>query len=134
MSSLVRTTGSFYSTAIANGTSANRHGSAGSGSAARSRSSIGSSAAPRIPVFRRSLLPPAMVALLVAGWTVLPGHPLVWTAAALASLALPTLIRGLEALAGPYQQQSWTGFVRAATDDLKTGAARSGLQLTFMAN
>ncbi len=83
---------------------------------------------------RRSLLPPAMIALLVAGWTVLPGHPLVWTAAALASLILPLLTRGLEVLAGPHPQQSWTGFVRAAVDDLKIGAARSGLQLAFMAN
>jgi cyclic beta-1,2-glucan synthetase len=83
---------------------------------------------------RRSLLPPATVALLIIGWAFLPGRPLVWTAAALASLALPTAIRALEALAGPQQQQSWTGFFRAAVDDVKTGAARAGLQLAFMAN
>jgi cyclic beta-1,2-glucan synthetase len=83
---------------------------------------------------RRSLLPPATVALLIVGWTALPGHPLVWTAAALASLALPILVRGLEMLAGPHQQQSWTGFLRHAIEDLKTAAARSGLQLAFMAN
>jgi cyclic beta-1,2-glucan synthetase len=28
---------------------------------------------------RRSLLPPALVTMLVAGWLVLPGHPAVWT-------------------------------------------------------
>ena len=28
---------------------------------------------------RRSLLPPALVTMLVAGWLVLPGHPVVWT-------------------------------------------------------
>ena len=33
---------------------------------------------------RRSLLPPAAVALLLAGWSVLPGHPIVWTAALVA--------------------------------------------------
>ena len=37
---------------------------------------------------RRSLLPPATLLLLVLGWTVLPGHPAVWTAVALAPLAL----------------------------------------------
>ncbi len=83
---------------------------------------------------RRSLLPPATAALLVAGWTVLPGHPLVWTAAALASLVLPLLVHDLEALAGPRQQQSWSVFLRGTLDDLKTAAARSGLQLAFMAN
>ena len=83
---------------------------------------------------RRSLVPPATVALLVAGWTVLPGYPLAWTAAALGSLALPILVHGLDALAGPRQPQSWPVFVRAVVDDLKTAAARSGLQLAFMAN
>ena len=38
---------------------------------------------------RRSLVPPALVLLLVLGWTVLPGSPWVWTAVALATLALP---------------------------------------------
>jgi heme exporter protein B len=37
------------------------------------------------------------LALLVAGWTALPGHPLAWTAAALASLAVPILIFGARA-------------------------------------
>ena len=34
---------------------------------------------------RRSLLPPATLLLLVLGWTVLPGRPVVWTAIALAT-------------------------------------------------
>ena len=38
---------------------------------------------------RRSLVPPALVGLLVLGWTVLPGSPWVWTAFALAVPALP---------------------------------------------
>src|SRR5581483_6186982 len=83
---------------------------------------------------RRSLVPPATVALRVAGWTALPGSPLAWTAAALASLALPILVVGVEALAGPSRQQSWPVFARAVVDDLKTAAARSGLQLAFVAN
>jgi cyclic beta-1,2-glucan synthetase len=83
---------------------------------------------------RRSLVPPATVALLIAGWTVLPGRPLVWTAAALAGLAFPVLASALDALAGPRAQQSWSVFLRAVADDWKTAAARAALQLAFVAN
>ncbi|WP_435019716.1 GH36-type glycosyl hydrolase domain-containing protein [Tundrisphaera sp. TA3] len=38
---------------------------------------------------RRSLVPPALLALLILGWTVLPGSPWLWTAVALAVPALP---------------------------------------------
>ncbi len=38
---------------------------------------------------RRSLVPPALLVLLVLGWTVLPGSPGFWTATALAVFALP---------------------------------------------
>ena len=83
---------------------------------------------------RRSLLPPATLLLLVLGWTVLPGHPVAWTAAALAALAFPCLSRTLEALRGPRRGQSWGVFRRTAAEDLETAAARGGLQLVFMAN
>jgi cyclic beta-1,2-glucan synthetase len=38
---------------------------------------------------RRSLMPPALVLLLTAGWTMLPGSPAVWTALALLVLTFP---------------------------------------------
>ena len=82
---------------------------------------------------RRSLLPPAAVVLLVLGWTVLPGNPIVWTAAGLASLALVIASPGVAALVGPRRNQSWFVFLRAAVGDLEAAAARSGLQLAFMA-
>jgi cyclic beta-1,2-glucan synthetase len=66
---------------------------------------------------RRSLLPPAIVLLLVAGWTILPGAPWMWTAVALAPAAFPLVI-----------------FRRTTTDDLKTDAARFMLQIAFLAN
>lgn len=66
---------------------------------------------------RRSLLPPATVLLLAAGWTILPGAPLIWTAVALAPAAFPLAI-----------------FRRTTTADVKTDAVRFALQLTFMAN
>ena len=83
---------------------------------------------------RRSLLPPATLLLLVLGWTVLPGHPVVWTAAALAALVFPFASTALEILRGPTRDQSRRVFLRTAADDLKTAAARGGLQLTFMAH
>src|SRR4029079_2318949 len=42
---------------------------------------------------RRSLLAPATVALLLLGWTVLPGRPSVWTAIGLAPIVLPLCLR-----------------------------------------
>ena len=83
---------------------------------------------------RRSVLPPATVLLLVLGWTVLPGSPLVWTAAGLAALLFPCLAATLGLLTGPRRRQSWRGFLHGAADDLQTDAARAGLQLAFMAN
>ena len=83
---------------------------------------------------RRSLLPPSAVALLLAGWSVLPGHPVVWTAAALASLALPVWFAILAFLAVPRPNQSWFVHLRGVSDDLTTAVARSGLQLVVLAN
>ena len=65
---------------------------------------------------RRSALAPATVLLLAAGWTLLPGAPLLWTVFALAPAAFPLAI------------------LRRTTDDLRTDAARFLLQLAFMAN
>jgi cyclic beta-1,2-glucan synthetase len=83
---------------------------------------------------RRSLLPPVTVALLLLGWTVLPGSPAVWTAAGLAALALPLCSRLAGTLGGPRREQSWSIFLRTAAEDLKTAAARFALQLAFVAN
>ncbi|HEV3140253.1 MAG TPA: glucoamylase family protein, partial [Vicinamibacterales bacterium] len=66
---------------------------------------------------RRSVLAPATVLLLVAGWTILPGAPSIWTALALAPAAFPLAI-----------------FRRTTAEDLKTDAARFLLQIAFMAN
>ncbi|HYM21661.1 MAG TPA: glucoamylase family protein, partial [Vicinamibacterales bacterium] len=66
---------------------------------------------------RRSLLAPATVLLLAAGWTMLPGAPLMWTAFALAPAAFPLAI-----------------LRRTTADDLRMDAARFLLQVAFMAN
>jgi cyclic beta-1,2-glucan synthetase len=83
---------------------------------------------------RRSLLAPATVALLLLGWTVLPGSPAVWTAVGLAALVFPVCSRLAEMLGGPSPEQSWSALLRTAGEDLKTAAARAALQLTFVAS
>src|SRR5207248_2911349 len=83
---------------------------------------------------RRSVLAPATVLLLVLGWTVLPGVPLAWTAAALAPILFPFVARVIGLGRGPRGQRSWRGFLRTAAGDLQTDAARAGLQLALMAN
>ncbi len=47
---------------------------------------------------RRSLLSPSLLVLLFAGWTVLPGSPLLWTALALLTPAVPLLTGLLNSL------------------------------------
>jgi len=79
---------------------------------------------------RRSLLAPATVALLVAGWTVLPGAPIVWTAIGLAALALPIGFEVVSMAATVGRPARW----RAARQDVVMAAARGGLQAVFLAS
>ena len=83
---------------------------------------------------RRSLLPPATVALLLLAWSILPGSAAVWTAAVLAAMAFPLYPLLLEAAAGPRQQQGWPVFLRALAEDAKTVLAQALLQLAFTAH
>ena len=83
---------------------------------------------------RRSLMAPATVALLLLGWTVLPGRPSVWTAIALGSVALSLALRLLHLLRGPARHESAPAFLRATVDDLETDAAQVALQVTLLAN
>jgi cyclic beta-1,2-glucan glucanotransferase len=83
---------------------------------------------------RRSLMAPVTVAVLVLGWTVLPGSPLAWTAIGLAPVALPVGLRVLQLLRGPTRLESTRAFLRTTIEDLSTDAVRIGLQLVFLAN
>src|ERR1043165_4390707 len=69
---------------------------------------------------RRSVMAPAMLTVLVLGWTILPGHAAVWTDAGLAALAFPILSRTLELVHGPRRGGSWGVFLRTTAEDLKT--------------
>ncbi len=82
---------------------------------------------------RRSLVTPMLLALLVAGWTFLPGKSWFWTATVLVALAsqlLPLLAR---VLVGPRKAQSVPVFLRNLREDTLTGLAQVLLSLTFLA-
>src|SRR5438128_1989704 len=83
---------------------------------------------------RRSLMAPVTVAVLLVGWTVLPGSPVAWTAIGLAALALPVCLRLFELLNGPTPFESGRAFLRTTIDDLSTDIVRVSLQLAFLAN
>ena len=77
---------------------------------------------------RRSLLPPALLLLLIAGWLILPGEAWVWTAAALLALAVPALIGTLTPfVVGPINT-SW----RHSARSLQEGGQRWLLALVFL--
>jgi len=82
---------------------------------------------------RRSLVPPTLLMLLVAGWTVLPGARGVWTMAAIgvaASQLLPVLGR---LLVGPGRAQSIPVFLRNLWRDGVTAFAQVFLSVMFLA-
>src|SRR5439155_21583092 len=82
---------------------------------------------------RRSLVPPALVALLVLGWTVLPGSPWLWTAVALAVPALPILQAIGGTLFSAARKGSLAGLKRWR-DSLPATAGQALLSITFLAN
>ncbi|HEX9117224.1 MAG TPA: glycosyltransferase family 2 protein, partial [Anaerolineae bacterium] len=77
---------------------------------------------------RRSLLPPALLLLLVAGWLALPGAAWVWTFAAVLALAIPALIGALTPFAtGPSRMSG-----RQSVRSLQEGGQRWLLALVFL--
>jgi cyclic beta-1,2-glucan synthetase len=82
---------------------------------------------------RRSLVAPTLLAMLIAGWTVLPGPQWVWTMMVMgvaASQLLPVLGR---LLVGPGRAQSIPVFLRNLRHDAATALAQVFLSLTFLA-
>lgn len=82
---------------------------------------------------RRSLVTPTLLALLIAGWTRLPGHPFVYTLAAVSVLATEIVPLLLRFIAGPRRQQSVLVFLRTWTADVATMVVQTILNLTFLA-
>ncbi|MCC6165940.1 MAG: hypothetical protein IT329_01820 [Caldilineaceae bacterium] len=77
---------------------------------------------------RRSLLTPALLLWFVAGWTILPGSPWLWTLAGIVIPAVPVLTGALEALARSLRRDG----TREALRPLWKSVARWLLQLVFL--
>jgi len=82
---------------------------------------------------RRTLVAPATVAFLALAWLVLPGDPLIWTLGVLAAIAFPLYPLAVRFGAGPAPQQPLGVFLRILGEDVKTAAAQTLLQITFLA-
>ncbi len=82
---------------------------------------------------RRSLVPPALVVMLALGWTVLPGSPWLWTAIALAVLALPLLKWLMGATVGCARTASLAG-IRSWRTSLPAMGGQALLALVFLAD
>jgi cyclic beta-1,2-glucan synthetase len=81
---------------------------------------------------RRSLVPPALLTLLVLGWTVLPGSPGFWTATALAVFALPFFQMVLGVAIGCVRGRSLTP-LKKAWERVPSTFGQVGLELVFLA-
>jgi len=82
---------------------------------------------------RRSIVAPALLALLTAGWTILPGPRWFWTTMVIgvaASQLLPVVAR---LLVGPERAQSIPVFLGNLRRDTATAFAQIFLSLTFLA-
>jgi cyclic beta-1,2-glucan synthetase len=82
---------------------------------------------------RRSLVAPAVLALLAASWTVLPGRPFVWTLAVMAVVGFPAYPLLMQVLRGPQLQQPAAVFLKDVAEDLRTALAQILLTVTFLA-
>src|SRR5690606_20087606 len=81
---------------------------------------------------RRSLMAPALLVWLVAGWTVLPGRPIAWTAMALAVLFAPVLLTLARVLTVPWPGQPLRVFLHRLASDLETAGAQSLVTLMLL--
>jgi len=82
---------------------------------------------------RRCLVPPSLVALLVLGWTVLPGSPWLWTFFALAVPALPIVQMILGASWGSLKQRSLGGLLGVG-HNMPSTAGQAALWIVFLAD
>jgi cyclic beta-1,2-glucan synthetase len=82
---------------------------------------------------RRSLVLPALLALLAAGWTALPGTDWAWTSAVLVVLASQLLPLAANLVTGPGRSQSVPVFLRNLARDVAVAIMQVVLSVTFLA-
>lgn len=84
---------------------------------------------------RRSLIPPAILAMLGATWTgVVPGSATAWTLIALAPLALPVLFDLLDLALGLVKFHNPLTTLRASGESLRLDLVRFCINLSFLAD
>ncbi len=81
---------------------------------------------------RRSLVPPALVAVAIAGWTVLPPPAWMWTALVAFVLAVPIGTTALAAATRAVRSQRWRRATLDALPGLRDGVVRWILHLAFL--
>ena len=81
---------------------------------------------------RRSLIAPALIVLYVAGWTVLPGNPLVWSVLALLVLAFPAYMQMGRSLTSRIRGVPLREHVLAERDTLAKSATQAFLSIVFL--
>ncbi|HWQ12141.1 MAG TPA: glucoamylase family protein [Roseiflexaceae bacterium] len=81
---------------------------------------------------RRSLTPPATVAMLAASWLWLPGRPLAWTAAGLLYLALPPLFDLADMAGAALRAPTNIGALRAHARTLQLSVLRMALNVALL--
>ena len=81
---------------------------------------------------RRSTVELGQLALLIAGWTVLPGSPLRWTALGIGMIAAPWLLSLLLAVLRPPRDKSWRAYYEAVGQDAVTSGQQLALAVTFL--
>lgn len=82
---------------------------------------------------RRSLLPPALILLMVAGWVGFPAAAGLWTGVALVALGTPILLGALSWVYDLVRGPSRRATTAVALERLRGDAARWALQVTFLA-
>lgn len=78
---------------------------------------------------RRSTVELAQLLLLLAGWLLLPGDPIRWTALGLCAIAAPWIIAVLLAVPRPPRDKSWRAYYVTVGHDAVTSARQAGLAL-----
>jgi cyclic beta-1,2-glucan synthetase len=81
---------------------------------------------------RRSLLAPALVALLIAGWTVLPGSTMVWSGLALMVLAFPAYMQVGRSLSNRTRGIPLREHILAERDNVAGSASQAFLATVFL--
>ncbi|HTV01669.1 MAG TPA: glucoamylase family protein, partial [Luteitalea sp.] len=81
---------------------------------------------------RRSLVPAALMLMLLAGWAVLPGRPVVWTALVLGAAGAPVLLTLVRLLTLPWAGRPLVLYFRRYFSDVESSAAQTLLTLMLL--